>query len=218
MKLILDFDDVIFNARGLKDVMFRVLREHGVENGEELYTRERSKPDNIFMPKEFLRNACSGLGAEDDDVMTEVNIDALYDEILSECPKLINQELVAMVTSVGKEDCYIISNGSQEFQMDKIIRSGLHALVENITIVPGSKKQEIEKICKRSPNEEIIFADDKSIFFDDLDREACKNIKTVMYNENGVENLKAEVEVSRRLEQDREKEIHMHVQTGLVMR
>ena len=218
MKLILDFDDVLFNARGLKDVMFRVLSEHGVENGEELYNRERSRPGNIFMPKEFLRNACSTLDMEDDDVVTEVNVDELYNEIMRECPRLINQELVALVASIGKENCYIISNGSQEFQMDKIIRSGLQALVGDIIVVPGSKKQEIEKICKRFPNEEVIFADDKSIFLNDLDRDVCKNLKTVIYNENGLENLTAEVEAGRLSEQSREKEIHRQEPAGPMMR
>ena len=218
MKLILDFDDALFNAKELKDVIFRVLREHGVENGEELYTRERSKVGNIFMPKEFLKNACSALDMEDSDVVTEVNVDELYDEIMSECPRLINQGLVVLTTSVGKENCYIISNGSQEFQMDKMKRSGVGALVGSIIVVPGSKKQEIEKICRKFPNEEVIFADNKSIFFDDLDREVCNNLKTVLYNENGLESLMAEIEVSRLSEQSRGKEISTQTPTGPGMR
>lgn len=216
MKLILDFDDVLFNSKALKEVMFGVLRDEGMENGEDLYEVER-RSGRAFVPRDFLRRACRTQEDEGDTII-EVDVDSMYEKIMGRCPDFVNQELVALVQSVGKENCYIISNGNKEFQEDKVVRANLNTMVTKVIVVPGTKSVEIEQICKEFSNEEIVFVDDKSIYFDDLDREACKNLKAVLYNENGLESLKVELKASRLLEQSRDKEIYMQVPAGIMMR
>lgn len=191
MKLILDFDDVLLDAKGLKQVMCDILREEGVENGEELYEEER-KSGRVFTPKEFLQRSClsKGEGSE------AVNVDSMYEKMLDACIYLVNKELVTLVKKVGKDNCFIVSNGNQEFQENKIQRSGLSVLVKKIVIVSGTKSLEIEQICAEFPQEPILFVDDKSINFSDIDLNVCKNLKTILYK--GKESLiKVEDEIHK---------------------
>ena len=179
MKLILDFDDVLFNAKDLKEVMFSLLLEEGVLNGNELYDRER-RSGRVFMLKDFLKFACTTSG-EGGSVLVEVNVDSIYEKIMSTCPDLVNQDMIKLLQLVGKENCYIISNGDQEYQKDKIIRAGLDTMVTAVIVVPGTKSKEIEKVCSEFPNDEVLFVDDKQSYFDDIDYERCKNLKTILY-------------------------------------
>lgn len=215
MKLILDFDDVLFKAGELKKVIFSVLASHGVKNAQEFYDMAR-KSDEPFSLRRFLYRVCDYKGA--DEAYPTVDVDTLYEEIMRVCPTLGNQELSLLVKSVGKDNCYIVTNGDEEFQRDKIRRSGMDALVQEVYVVSGGKKEKIAEICKAFPLEEVIFVDDKNKFFVELDMEECRNLKTVIYNENGLDNLIAEIESSRQQEQNGEKEVHKQVPTEPKMR
>ncbi len=215
MKLILDFDDVLFNAKELKEIIFTTLLSHGIQNAQEFYGMAR-KSGEPFSLRRFLYHVINY--TRPNDKHPGVDVDTLYNEVMSACSHLGNQELIALVKSIGKDNCYIVTNGDEEFQRDKIRRSGMDALVKEVHVVSGSKKEKIAEICKAFPLEEVIFVDDKNKFFVELDMEECRNLKTVIYNENGLENLKAEIEASRQQEQNGEKEVHKQVPTGPVMR
>ncbi len=196
MKIILDFDDVLFNATAFKRAIFKRLTEYGISGVEDLYVKEREsgQPFSLrhFLTNIFEQQRGSSIGAS-----------IIYRELMETCEAYVNQELALLVRFVGKDNCFIVTNGNQEFQKDKILRTKMNALVSKYTIVSGSKKEEIESLCKEFSNEEIIFVDDKSKFFADLNMEVCKNLKTVMYNEYGLENLQAEIRASRDEEQNR---------------
>jgi DNA topoisomerase IB len=107
------------------------------------------------------------------------------------CEHLINQEVLAVLEHVGKENCYIVTNGVTEFQMDKIRRSIGEEGFAGIRVVTGSKKDEIAEICKKHSDEHIVFVDDKQKYFSDIDRDVCKNLQTVLFDKSsGVTRLK----------------------------
>ena len=167
MKLILDFDDVLFkNTPEFKDWMFSVIAEAGVARTEEeaAYAKERAKG---FSLKRFL--------------IDRLGNDNQYKKILSKCPELINKDIEALARNAGKNDCYLISHGDKEYQTDKIVASGAAPLFKEIIIVLGSKKGTVENICAENPEEEVIFYDDKEDFLSDLDRQKYPNLKTVLY-------------------------------------
>ncbi len=194
MKLILDFDDVLFNAAGLKEKIFSTLSAHGISNGAELYEGERNSRIPFSLKRFLYRVLEQNPGVH-------VDTDIVYEEIMSTCKNLVNQEITTYVQSLGKDNCYIVSNGDKEYQNDKITRVGLDKLVAKVIIVPGSKNTEIELICKEFPNEEVIFVDDKSIYFDDINKEACPNLTTVIYDEHGQANLEAKISAGLLAEQ-----------------
>ncbi len=167
MKLILDFDDVLFkNTPEFKDWMFSVIAEAGV-----MRKKAEAEYKKVRMDQFSLRNFLTGLIGNDD----------IYKKIISICSKLVNEEMIASARQTGRENCYLVTNGDREFQEDKIRRSGIVPLFKEIHILPGSKKEVIEKICQKNPGEEIIFYDDKEKFFADLDRRKYPNLKTVLY-------------------------------------
>jgi FMN phosphatase YigB (HAD superfamily) len=196
MKLIIDFDDVLFKVSNVKTALFAALKSHGVNNPEEYYAEER-KMGRPFSLKKFLAHVYQ------QENIFGISVEEMHEEIMSVCKDSVNTELVELVRTVGKENCYIVTSGDEEFQKDKIARAGLNDLIREIIVVPGSKKEAVQSLCGQYPNEEVIFIDDKNTFFTDIDMEACRNLKTVLYNENGYENLKAEMEESKRVETSR---------------
>ncbi len=187
MKLILDFDDTLSDNRQLKESMYSCLEEAGVSRSasEKFYneTRVTGKP---FSLKNFLFS-----------IFTNEKIDGsvldVYEKIMKICPNLLDSKLLEILQKVKKENCYLVTNGDFEYQMDKIARSGVTQLFNDIVVVPGSKKEVVEKICADHKNEKVIFIDNKQEFFADLDMDVCKNLTTILYDSSDLKNLDKEI-------------------------
>src|SRR3989344_439375 len=190
MKLILDFDDVLMDTSLLKKKISSSLYELGIskEVADNYYEqRDKSVP---FSLKSFL---LSFLRKEKIESVSFVD---LYEEIMVICSDILNKEVVQIAKNIGKENSFIVTNGDKEFQMDKIKKSGIESFFSEIYITNGSKKDIIENICLKNLNEKVIFVDNKIEFFNDLDIERCKNLKTILYDVNGFENLVVEIKKS----------------------
>lgn len=183
MKLIVDFDDVLFDVSKLKERFFKVLKRHGVKHPEDEYTFER-KNDRPFSLRLFLERICREEG------IPETMVESMYQDIMSVCKDLNNLELLELLKEAGKENCYIVTSGDEEFQMDKITRTEVDQIAEEVSVVPGSKKAIVESICLRFPNEKVIFIDDKIKFFDDITMEKCPNLQTILFDKYGLQSVK----------------------------
>ncbi|HEU0085729.1 MAG TPA: HAD hydrolase-like protein [Candidatus Paceibacterota bacterium] len=184
MKLIFDFDDTLFRTTPLfKERMFSVLEAEGIPRiqSETLYKEMRVK--------EFSLMDYIGKFFTDEKKKVE-----LYQRIMETCSDLVNEELMSVVVATGKENCYIVTNGEQEFQLEKIEMSGIAPFFEEIIVVSGSKKEVIEKICQEFPDEKVIFVENREIFLSDLDIGKLPNLKTVPYDKNGFQKLKEAME------------------------
>ncbi len=173
MKLILDFDDVLFkNTPEFKDWMFSRIEEAGIPRpeAEDLYKGDRASE---FSLKNFLRKIFRG--------GEPGSIERLYEEIMEKCPELINEEMAEKARRAGKENCYLVTNGDKKFQEDKINLSCVAPLFKEIIIVPNSKKKAVEEICEKNPGEEIFFYDNREEFFADLNFKKYPELKTVLY-------------------------------------
>lgn len=195
MKLILDFDDVLFETSRLKEKFFAVLGEHGILRAQEKYHFERAN-DRPFSLKLFIRRLCKERGVGNQEA------DSLYDETMSVCSELLNPKLIALIENVGRKNCFLVTNGEEDYQEDKISCSGAAQLVEEVIIVPGTKKFVIESLCRRFPDEAVVFVDDKEKFFEDIDKEQCKNLVTVLYDGNDIEQLEMVLEEADRVVAD----------------
>jgi len=190
MKLILDFDDVLMDTSLLKKKISSSLYELGIskEVADNYYEqRDKSVP---FSLKSFL------LSFLKKEKIESVSFVDLYEEIMVICSDILNKEVVQIAKNIGKENSFIVTNGDKEFQMDKIKKSGIESFFSEIYITNGSKKDIIENICLKNLNEKVIFVDNKIEFFNDLDIERCKNLKTILYDVNGFENLVVEIKKS----------------------
>lgn len=192
MKVIFDFDDVIFNTKHFKEIMFQTLEAAGYKSASTKYADTR-KQGGVFSLRSFIAQVIAD--------SSEENVDMLYSEIMNLCRECVNDEVRTLMEKLGQENCYIVTHGDQEFQEEKIRKSIGEGLVQQVIIVKGSKAEAIKEICDRYPKEEIIFVDDKILFLNDIWFEDCPNLKTVLFNENGIINLHAEINESLRNEE-----------------
>ncbi len=183
MKLILDFDDTIFNNTSqFKPRIFSCLERAGVPRdvAEDYYREVRERE---FSLKDFLVTLLSRFNIEG------TSVESLYQEIMRECPNFVNKTLMKVVQNVGRENCIIVSNGEEKFQQDKIKMSGVGSFFSEIFVVSETKKDVIGEICERNRNQEILFIEDKQKFIEDLPFDRYKNLKAVLYNENELQKL-----------------------------
>lgn len=190
MKVVLDFDDVIFNASAFKELMFFYLGERGIRNAREVYDDMREK-EEVFSVLRYLDK----LGVK------ESERDEVYEGIMTPCAWLVNKEVITIMEELGEENIFILSQGEEAYQRDKIDRAvGDKVLGSHVAVVPESKTEELRKICETYKDEDIIFADDKLKFLNALPASDLPNLKTVLFNERGLQTLRAEIAESRRME------------------
>ncbi|OGI66512.1 hypothetical protein A3H53_02740 [Candidatus Nomurabacteria bacterium RIFCSPLOWO2_02_FULL_40_10] len=175
MKFIFDFDDVLFHTtKKFREHENAILEKAGIsrETSMEYSKKERW---NLFSLRKMLAHFS---------VPPE-----LYEKIMEKSKNHVNEELREIIEKLGKPNCYLVTYGDEEFQLDKIKRSGIMPLFSEVIVVIGSKKEAIEKICAKYKNEKVIFVDDKAKHFEDLDFIKYPNLKTILYDERGLEKL-----------------------------
>ncbi len=185
MKFIFDFDDVLFyNTDGLKKRIYFCLDKIGIPyNESEAYYKKIRGGE--FLLKDFIFELLTKKGIK------TVKTEDVYEDIMSKAPEFVNKDLTVLIKNLGKENCYLVTYGGYEFNKAKVEKSGLAPLFREIEIVQGSKKESVEKICEKYKDEQVFFTDDKIEFFKDLDFKKCPNLKTILYDEKGLEKLKA---------------------------
>lgn len=173
MKYIFDFDDVLFNTKQFKEHIYTTFEKAGVSRDkvEEYYKRNHKRTQSLF--KEMLIH-----------FSLEEN---LYEELLKESKNSTNKELLKIIKNLEKENCHIITRGGKEWQLNKIKRSNIEPFFSEIIVVWESKKEAVEKICAKYKDEEVLFIDDKAENFKDLDFVKYPNLKTILYDEQGLE-------------------------------
>lgn len=174
MKFIFDFDDVLFNTTDeLIKHIYAVLKKEGVPHNSAKKYLEREVLNRFSLKKMLVYFSVSP---------------KLYERILKESKKFVNKELLKIIKKLGKVNCYIITYGDEEFQLDKIKRTNTNSLFSEIIVVSVDEKKElIEKICAKHKNEKVVFIDDKPKHFVDLDFKKCPNLKTILFDERGLE-------------------------------
>src|SRR3989344_5478051 len=182
MKFIFDFDDVLFNnSKQFKEHMYACFEKRGVskDKAKEYYENTiDNKRDRLW-----LKEMIAYFSAPEE----------LYEEILNASKDFINEDLASLLKTLGNENCYIVTRGHQNFQMDKISRTELSDYFSEIIVVQGSKKEAVEEICEKHKDEKVIFIDDKAHHFGGLDFKKYPNLKTILYDEQGLNKLKAEI-------------------------
>ncbi len=184
MKFIFDFDDVLFNnTKQFKPYMYTCLEKAGVPQdvAETYYKEVREKEFSLI---NFITTL---LGRQN---IKQIKPENVYKEIMERSKDFINVQLIEFVKKLGKENCFIITNGEYQFNYDKVYGSGVNPLFNKIYIVPGSKKEVIYEICEKYKDEEVVFVDDKTKFIDDIELSKYPNLKTVLFDETSFEKLK----------------------------
>jgi FMN phosphatase YigB (HAD superfamily) len=157
MRLVLDFDDVIFDAKKFKEKrFFGALASYGISKKEfsEDYARERvGRGAYIF--SQHLEKIRQRTGAQ-------FSTERVLRELTATGDKFLNPHILRLIQSVGKKNVTIITQGERMWQEAKVTGSRIHKSVTEVIFTGKGEKKEttLRKICAQHPTEAVIFIDD----------------------------------------------------------
>lgn len=179
MKIIFDFDDVLFDTSLFKKKVFEGLVFLGIQSNEieSVYKDYQNSFDIEKIYKEIVAQKKLSF---DEKVKESIA------SIMKNTPEYLNQELLDLIDNLPKEDCFIVTTGDKHFQEQKIKSSGLstHFLENHIIIVPGSKKEALTSLCAMYKNEVIIFIDDKEENIEVAKSLISEKLIPILYSKN----------------------------------
>ena len=174
-KYIFDFDDVLFfNTEKFKKHMYKCFEEVGVEHDtvKKYYAIEKDKG---WVLHNLVASVLKG------ENITSTSKEELSEKIMRECKNFVNNELIDQIKKLEVEDCYMVTHGIKEYQLEKVERTDLGSLFAQIFTVLDIKKGPVEMICEQFKDDEVVFVDDKEKRFADLDFEKYPNLRKVLY-------------------------------------
>ena len=156
MKLVIDFDDTIFDTNRFKrERLFPCLKKYDIsaevfEKNYEKY-RQNNHIYDIYQHLEFFKKESN----------LDIDIESVIYEISNGLESFVFPEYLNIFKKYGRENIFILTQGDENFQQLKIKRSEVDKKVEEVLIVDSTKQEKKEDISLLWPNETILFIDDK---------------------------------------------------------
>lgn len=171
MNQFLDFDDVLFDARGFVEDFKCLLRENGVSDEllSRYYSINMSRPEGYTSKTHFLVDNPS-------EMERILNTDRVA-EIMHAWNALVD-DLRAYVFSDAHtfleehcgDDLYLVTRGSDRWQKTKIYGCRIQHLFKKVVVVRGRKSDAIRHLCGGVSRDAIdgCFVDDRRCEIDDV--------------------------------------------------
>ncbi len=154
MKFIFDFDGVIFDAEGFKQKIASVLIQRGIS--KEVFLKDYSKVHGEgYNVRSHLNMLLKSNNVETSDKV----LDEIEECIFCDLERYVKKPVLDFI-KIHAKDVYILSAGDFDFQMKKIKAVGLNEVVQEIVIVPYSKKEWLIDFVKEHIHEKVYFFDD----------------------------------------------------------
>lgn len=154
MKIFVDFDDTIFDKSGgfvqaYKDIFMRC----GVE--EENFFDTLHFVGEFYTPQKHVMRIIRR--------QPSVCVERILHNItqfLLQSKQFVFSDVVRSLQKFDRNDLIILSYGENDFQMQKIVQSGVLTYVSDVIITQGDKSREIEMYMQRDPDHDIVAIDD----------------------------------------------------------
>ncbi|NOQ67973.1 hypothetical protein GQ568_00865 [Patescibacteria group bacterium] len=156
MKIVLDFDDTIFNTYQLMQEVLAVFNNLGFQEEQFWNAYKECKKRAGDFDKEILINLLSELKS-----FNKEKVGAEIDSIISRSRNFVYSDFFDFVSGFDKKDLILLSFGTTDFQRTKIENSGIVSYFEKVIITSNDKTIDLEGIFKKSANEKIFFIEDK---------------------------------------------------------
>ncbi|MEA1937038.1 MAG: phosphomannomutase/phosphoglucomutase [Patescibacteria group bacterium] len=157
MKIILDFDDTIFNTHKLIRNVSAVFEKAGFAE-EEFFEAHRECKEKVgdFNPKTIidLLNKVKPF----DKIETKKKINSILDN----SKDFMYPDFFNFAKGFNKKDLILLSFGEVNFQKIKIKNSEINSFFSKVIITKKNKTEELKPICEKYSEEKIFFIDDKA--------------------------------------------------------
>lgn len=157
MKIILDFDDTIFNTGYFNEEIVNIFKKLGFSVGEYNNNYQKSMDLKGDFDADLMIDLFSAK-KNFDKKKTKIKINSL----IKKSKRFVYKDFFDFAVSFHKKDLILVSVGLKEIQLGKIDNSGISTFVNKISIPEKYKSDEIGLIIKQYPIEKIFFVDDKA--------------------------------------------------------
>jgi FMN phosphatase YigB (HAD superfamily) len=169
MKIILDFDDVLFNTKEFRSDLKNIFLKNGVPKkvfercyyGSAKITKRKLEKYDVIRHIQAIEKEM-GIRAD--------NIKKGIDGLIKNCQKYIFNDSIVFLNSFSKKNLFLISYTNTRFQNSKISKSGIKNFFRKIILTEGLKSEGIKKLKKdlELKREAIYFLDDRVEQIEDI--------------------------------------------------
>ncbi len=180
MKIILDFDDTIFNTSLMLDKFLEVFQRAGFTEKEFWNNYQKTKEKAGGFNREIfigLFHNSNSLG--ENEIKKEINF------VLGEMSRFIYPDFANFAKNFNKKDLILLSYGIANFQKEKIEKSKVALLLNKIIITSEDKVESFKNISQKHKNEKIFFIEDSAKQIDQVKKEFPKVIALKMERPQG---------------------------------
>ena len=166
MKIILDFDNTIFNTLLMLNEFLKVFQEAGFTE-EKFWNNYEKTKEKIggFDQKVFI----DLLG--DSSFFDKKKTKEKMDSILSRASNFIYPDFADFAKSFNKRDLMLLSYGVTDFQKRKIEKSKIASMLNEIIITSKSKDKSFKIIRQKYQGEKLFFIEDNGEQIDRVKKE-----------------------------------------------
>lgn len=163
MKVFVDFDDVMFNAKRFKNDLIKIFFKNGITRSEfnnSYYTfikkgQERGK---YYDPKSQIRILRKSIQID------YKKLDLEFNGFMGNLERYVFPDVRHFLNDFAKKDLFLLTYGHAKFQKDKIKGAGIGKYFRETIISKDNKIDDILETIKKkklSAKEDIIFIDDR---------------------------------------------------------
>jgi FMN phosphatase YigB (HAD superfamily) len=172
VKIFIDFDDVIFNAKIYKADLKKIFAKFGVS--EELFSQsyfdyppnKKSSLIKTYILKRQIKSIKKKISIDGSQLEKEV------EKFLTKAEKYLFPDATPFFKKFSKKQLFLISHGNPSFQKKKINNSRISRFFSAVKISRGGKCQEIKKLINQSNHyrekEKCFFLDDRVHYLEEV--------------------------------------------------
>jgi FMN phosphatase YigB (HAD superfamily) len=180
MKIFIDFDDVLFNAKKFKNDLISIFQKQGVdkekfEKSYYTYPRKNSDAGRFYYPKDQIKRLKKDYKLDTRKLEKEIKL------LMKNLENYIFRDVYSFLMNFKKRDLILITYGHEKFQKEKIKGTKIGKYFRDVVVSRKNKLYEIlELIGKNSHDlkEKIVMIDDKAECIEKIEKE-MKKIKTI---------------------------------------
>ncbi|MCK5332289.1 hypothetical protein KAJ41_00300 [Candidatus Parcubacteria bacterium] len=165
MKIVIGFDDTIFNTYKLTKEFIRHLKKSGFRSEEfkRIYIKAKDKKED-FDQKELIGLFDQIDSSDKEKVINEIKLS------LESSKKFIYPDFYKFVDNYRRKNLILLSSASTDFQKLKIDNSGVSHFFDKIYFTPDRKIEVLQKIYHKYPTDRVFFVDDKASEIDEVEK------------------------------------------------